>query len=869
MKISSILSRVPSGLLGLMLVGSVVVGVCRADEYRSRPPVGATRPWLGPEFWANRLQDWRLDDGWYECVARDAKEPYRTAHLLTHRLVDGRGPFAIEVAIERIGDGPSNPDAAAGLLIGVGGGRMDYRAASMVHRNPGEGGGQFLGVDPRGRPFLRSFEHPAGFDPKADPQGPAIDAYRLRVEGIKDTHGQWKLHASTFTIKNSAEVASVDLDWPGSSPIEGGLALVSHPGAGEHPARFRFRELRANGPGVVADEDRRFGPIASTLYTVHDGVLKLTAQFLPIGADATRTARLEVERGDDWMCVAEAEIAAMSETATFRVEGWDSRSEARYRVVHEAEGAESDVYPGIIRRDPVERDVIVLAALSCVEQFGGGPRGDRSFPWASRTWFPHDDLVPKLLVHEPDLYFFAGDQSYEGNPTPPDRAPIGDAILDYQYKWLMWCWSFRDLTRVTPAVVLADDHDMFQGNIWGMGGLPSAPGDPAGLRGGYGMPAEWVNAVQRTQTSHLPDSPDPEPVAQGIEVYFTNLTVGRVGFAIFEDRKFKSSPSIVPAPMTFDSHIVDPDYDTRQADVPGAKLLGRRQLEFLRDFSDDWRGQDLKAGLSQTIFANLQISSRGETAGRLDVDLDSNGWPQSGRSAALRALRRGYAVHVAGDQHLASVIHHGIDDYDDGPYSFCVPAVANLYPRLWNPDYPPLDPDPARARFLGRYRDGFRNKLDVIAVANPTLDPEPGQFPEPQELYREGTGYGIVRFDKAARTVTFEAWPRHVDPDAGRPYDGWPVTVSQRGNDGREPVGWLPEFVCLDLENPVSRTIQESTGEVVSTIRIRGRRYRPPVFEPGRYTLEVGEPDAEVWRTFKGLTPSETATEGPIEVRLR
>ena len=27
------------------------------------------RIWVGPEYWANRLQDWRIHDGWLECVA--------------------------------------------------------------------------------------------------------------------------------------------------------------------------------------------------------------------------------------------------------------------------------------------------------------------------------------------------------------------------------------------------------------------------------------------------------------------------------------------------------------------------------------------------------------------------------------------------------------------------------------------------------------------------------------------------------------------------------------------------------------------------------------------------------------------------------
>ena len=41
----------------------------------------------------------------------------------------------------------------------------------------------------------------------------------------------------------------------------------------------------------------------------------------------------------------------------------------------------------------------------------------------------------------------------------------------------------------------------------------------------------------------------------------------------------------------------------------------------------------------------------GEIEGyKLAADCDSNGWPQSGRNRALREMRKGFALHLAGDQ---------------------------------------------------------------------------------------------------------------------------------------------------------------------------------------------------------------------------
>ena len=52
----------------------------------------------------------------------------------------------------------------------------------------------------------------------------------------------------------------------------------------------------------------------------------------------------------------------------------------------------------------------------------------------------------------------------------------------------------------------------------------------------------------------------------------------------------------------------------------------------------------------------------GEPDQSLVADLDSNGWPQTGRNKALRAIRKAGAVHIGGDQHLPTVIQRMLQD---------------------------------------------------------------------------------------------------------------------------------------------------------------------------------------------------------------
>ena len=90
---------------------------------------------------------------------------------------------------------------------------------------------------------------------------------------------------------------------------------------------------------------------------------------------------------------------------------------------------------------------------------------------------------------------------------------------------------------------------------------------------------------------------------------------------------------------------------------------------------------------AQTVFTAM-ATTHGAGRERLRADYDANGWPQSARNRALREIRKGLAVHIAGDQHLPAVVHYGIDEPRDGGVAFAGPAVNVGYPRWWEPDEP-------------------------------------------------------------------------------------------------------------------------------------------------------------------------------------
>jgi hypothetical protein len=471
------------------------------------------------------------------------------------------------------------------------------------------------------------------------------------------------------------------------------------------------------------------------------------------------------------------------------------------------------MFEGRIRKDPTDKDVIVVGSLSCN---------------SSRTAGPRPRIIENLKQQDPDLLFFAGDQTYHHT--------------QHTAGWLQFGLQFREILRDRPVITIPDDHDVGQANIWGEGGKQAS--SPAGPDGGFYYPVKYVNMVQRHQTWHLPDPYDATPIDRGISVYYTRLKLGGVDFAILEDRKFKSGPQgKIPKMGPRPDHINDPKYDRKSVDVAGLNLLGERQLAFLREWSQDWEGAELKAALSQTAFCGA-VHIHGSPTNRLLADLDSNGWPQTGRNKALTELRRAWAPHLCGDQHLAVVVKHGIEAHGDGPYAFTNPAIVNtIYGRWWHPENEQAGPHPvpnSPLPWTGDYEDGLGNKISMLAYANPE---------DRQDEMKRADGYGVARFNKRTREVTFECWPRFADVAEGdaAQFVGWPITVKMADNDGRRVVAKLPEVTVDGLEHPVVQVIHEGSDEILYTLRAPAG-FEPPVYATGRYTVKVGANRPEkVW----------------------
>ena len=571
--------------------------------------------------------------------------------------------------------------------------------------------------------------------------------------------------------------------------------------------------------------------VAFAVYTHDQGVLKLTAQLYPLKPDEPREVHLELkpEGETQWKLEQTQSITFPGWSAHFRIENWDNSRNVNYRV----RLGEQSSFEGLVRRDPIDKDEIVVGSLSCN---------------SSRTPGPRPMIVENLLHQDPDLLFFAGDQTYHHT--------------QHTFGWLEFGLQFRDLLKDRPVITIPDDHDVGQANIWGENGKKAAT--PAGPRGGFFYPPSYVNMVQRCQTWHLPDPYDATPIERGIGVYYTRLRVGGIDFAILEDRKFKSGPEgKIPKMGPRPDHINDPNYDRKSVDLPELKLLGDRQLSFLDHWGQDWAGAEMKAVLSQTAFCGA-VHLHGKPENRLLADLDCNGWPQTGRNLALEKIRSVWAPHLCGDQHLAVLVQHGINGPSDGPFGFTSPAIVNtIYGRWWHPADESAGPNPvpnSPLAWTGQYEDGLGNPIRMIAYANPT---------DRTDQTQRADGYGLVRFRKSDRSIIFECWPRFIDVTAedAEQFPGWPVKISSRDNDGRAIVGYLPELKFANAKSPVVQVIHNASKEVVYTIRAQGDSFRPPVYGSGNYTISIGrdQPGEVVLNNISPAKPNDEKAQLRVE----
>ncbi|HCO25185.1 MAG: twin-arginine translocation pathway signal [Gimesia sp.] len=741
-------------------------GLQAADKTEGGSVVGRwakthDRVWLGEEFWANPMEDWRIKEGAAECLSTGGS---RNIQLVTHQLTNTGAPFRMSVHVSQ--REVKQQDGGVGFRVGVKSDINEYRSNCFAKNGIKAGvidGTMVLGNK------QQKLSRPADMKDCV-----------LTVVG-KPEGEKYSLTLIVSNPESDKPLGTLTQTFP-TQALLGNVAVVSN----FDPrfkrmigARYRFSDWSVSGDAFTVSPEHKFGPILWSQYSLSDSrgdegfVMKITALTGPLGEQDTKDVELFIKQEKEWKSLGTAALDTDAWTATFRVPHWNEKEATPFKLVYQeklTDGTElAAERTGIIRANPEGRP-LKLGALTCQKDYG----------------FPYEPVANNLLKVDPDLLYFSGDQLYEDHGGfGLIRDPAEPAILNYLRKFYMHGWAFGEAMRDRPTICLPDDHDVFQGNIWGEGGMKMKEGTTSS-NGGYREPARMVNVVHKTCTAHHPDYADPTPCKQNISVYYGDMVYGGVGFAIIADRQFKSGPERVETGSGRADHVMDANFDTSVLDKPDLVLLGERQEKFLERWCEDWRAHNIKVLFSQTVFAGV-ATHHGSYDGYLKADLDSGSWPQTARNRTVKIIRKGMPLHINGDQHLTSLSQYGADAQRDSCWSFCTPAISAGYPRWWRPDelgMPHKNRPQHGLADTGEFIDGFGNKVYVYAVGNPEPASEKNRY---DLAHQKGSGFGLVLIDPEKKTYTLNSYRFLVDATDGKAssqFPGWPVTIHQKENGG-------------------------------------------------------------------------------------
>lgn len=454
-------------------------------------------------------------------------------------------------------------------------------------------------------------------------------------------------------------------------------------------------------------------------YCQHGDSLKLMVH-LDANPEEPSSERVQlwIKNGSDWQRVSEQQMYTLSSSVLFRFDKWPNHQAVDYKV----SSGKSEL-KGVIRAIPADDQPVKMIGVAGLSKEG--------WPWAK--------MVQQMIEHDPDLLFFSGDQIFENDRfIPKTSIEVAKGMNDYLEKYRKFGEAFRELLKDRPSILITDDNDVYLNKLWGDGGKKMKK---SRFAGGYPCHPNWVNTVELTQMGTLPKAHLKGPHGDGIFAYYTSIEYGGVRLAVLEDRKFKSPPSEVLKHRGLKSEVItDSTFDCRTLDRADLNLLGKEQEMFLSHWSAELK-QSGKVGavLSQSPWVHIAMSSQ------KPVDLDSNGWPQSGRNRALKAIGDAPVVMIHGDVQPGMLFKHGVNQWEDGPLSFSLPPLGAQTGKLQTPQN------------TGRVHDRFGNKMTVHATANGV------------------SGFGMITFDPAKKTVDLEF---QSVTETREPVVGWPLKVS-------------------------------------------------------------------------------------------
>jgi len=737
--------------------------------------------WLGYNFWCNTILDWKIEDN--KVIAHPFISRNRTAHITSHSIEDSIGYLKIQVDIQIFSK--TDSQAEFGFLVGAGGSDLDSKTNNFVYNTLSPRHAHKIIISKEGYAELRDYSNDTLI------QQMAITPSSLKH--FNDTNGatigiEYKNDSLVrLFVKSEDQLQQSDF-FKFQKKIPTGNIALFYNSKSSFRANASFDNFKVNGDVFSTHfSTSMVDPILASFYTNTSDSLFVCAQLMPFKLiDSDSIILILADSVNSYLLKFTGKYDSTNYQLNFRIPLTVNAERFTYSIRYSGNQSKF-IHPksGTIRKSPIHNEAKIMA-LNC-NGFTFFHSGGIDY---KNLLYPYRQIKKGYKIQQPDVLTFLGDQIYESRPEAAIRKhPF--CLDDYLYKWSIWCYSFREIMLNQPTIIMTDDHDVYQGNIWGNGGIKAKKSPLTKIpkyytannydtwqqdNGGYFMGVDFVNMVTKSQTSHLP-YPNNPVLKNGMINYYTSYQYGNLDFLILEDRKFKSAPSQNDF-QVYNGFAIEDSISYNKYHNDSFKLLGKKQLEFL----DKWVNQPIQKNeskiiLTQSAYVSLtsipldynplkdRPAKKDSTPQKVSPDMDTNGWPKVGRDRALNTIGDHPVLFISGDQHIGAVIEVFDSSQNSIPF-YSVPAIANTWPRIWWPENESNSP-------LGFFTDAFGNQLNVKAVSNPNP-----QAPYPNNINYKSPGFGIIQFNKEGNKADLHAYPLYFDAlSPGNEFEGWPQTV--------------------------------------------------------------------------------------------
>lgn len=317
-----------------------------SEEFKSNFENIPKRTWIGPEYWANPIQDWQLNNNRIECLVSNKN---RNIHHLTRQLGEKKGIFEVQVSLGLLNSEITSKNKNwVGFSIGAKGKFDDYRNHTVFDK------GLNIGIGTNGSLFIGETNINNKNDAVIKALKKGVD---LNVKAIP-LNNKYKIEVSLYKIGSKELLSRISKRNVSPENLTGDIVLVSHfDTKKEYNSVYKksvwFKNWLIKGSKIVNKDEQSLGPILFSQYTLSKNLLKLATQLAPID-HSTKQVEFQIKKEENWETIAKETIDKSNRTATFRIENWNDSVDYNYRLVYnldEANGKNTDYFlEGVIQK---------------------------------------------------------------------------------------------------------------------------------------------------------------------------------------------------------------------------------------------------------------------------------------------------------------------------------------------------------------------------------------------------------------------------------------------------------------------------------------------------------------------------------------